>query len=247
MKLTRIICLIFILVPFLLTAQNQQQSARPKYAPWGEKHVNTWDANGKQGEWKYYNRDKAILYSITYKDDIKHGPSIRYYTSNGVVREEANFHYGVRDGEYRNYYSNGQINNEGAYKNNRKDGQWTSYYKSSGEKKFEGNFVMGIKDGQWIFYDSRGNKTIQGTYKMGIKNGTWTKYNSEGKVTETSIYVNGVLQSKDGTAVPAAKPKTTAKPGATKPGTVKPGTTKPATPVKTTTPASGNDTIPKSK
>ncbi len=206
----RLVCILLFFIPSFSFAQNEE-GQRPKYAPWGEKHMNMKDDKGKQGEWKYYTRDRILLYSITYKNDIKNGLCSKYYSSNGIVREESNYYWGLRDGDFKNYFSNGQINTEGTYKENKKTGIWMSYHKSSGEKKNEGSYVLNKKDGLWVFYNSKGTKSMQGSYKLGVKDGEWFSYNSDGKVIETSKYINGVLQLKESVTNNKTPVKTTNK------------------------------------
>lgn len=207
----KFVFLFIIIFPFISSAQDNEEGQRPKYAPWGEKHKNMSDEKGKQGEWRYYTRDRILLYSITYKNDVKHGPSTKYYSSNGIVREEANFYYGIRDGEYKSYHSNGQLSAEGSYKENKKTGSWITYYKSSGEKKSEGSYLGNKKDGLWSYYNSKGIKIMQGSFKAGEKEGEWTVYDSDGKVTEISKYSNGVLQLKESADTSTKKKSSTNK------------------------------------
>lgn len=192
-----IIFIFFLALPYLTFSQ-KETSKRAQYAPWGEKHANVSDEKGKQGEWKFYTDDKILLYDITYKNDIKHGPCSKYYSSNGIIREESNYYYGKKDGDYKGYYINGEIHAEGTYKDGKRSGAWIIYYKSSGEKKIEGTYINGKKDGVWIYYDVKGVKSVQGKYLMDVKEGDWETYDSDGKVIEVKKYINGVLQLKEG-------------------------------------------------
>jgi antitoxin component YwqK of YwqJK toxin-antitoxin module len=207
-----------ILFPIISYSQDEI-SEKPKYAPHGEKHKNVTDAKGKQGAWKTYSRERVLLSEINYKNDIKHGASTKYYPSNGVLKEEANYYYGQKDGDYKSYYSNGQVNSEGSYRNGRKTGQWTSYNKSSGEKKSEGTYVDNKKDGVWTYYDIKGVKTLSGTYANDIKEGDWVSYDPDGKVTSTSKYANGVVQLKEKASSGSTNTKKSKTPATTKPAT----------------------------
>jgi antitoxin component YwqK of YwqJK toxin-antitoxin module len=215
-KFNILIAFCFLILSFEGFGQEQDKeiSERPKYAPRGEKHMNTSNEKGKQGLWKFYNRDKTLIYEYTFKNDIKHGPCSKYYSSNGVVREESNYFYGKKDGEYKSYYSNGQLSAEGSYKDGKKSGAWITYNKSSGEKKSEGSFLNNNKDGLWITYNNKGEKTSEGSYVNGLKEGAWSYY-EEGKLVETKNYTKGSTQVKVTTTKTTTKKTKTVTKGTT--------------------------------
>ena len=206
-----IIFILYLALPYLTFSQ-KETSKRPKYAPWGEKHMNVTDEKGKQGTWKFYSGDKILVYEYTYKNDIKHGPCSKYYFSNGIIREESNYYYGKKDGDYKSYYIDGQIHAEGTYKDGKRSGAWITYYKSSGEKKYEGTYINGRKDGIWVSYDNKGVKSHRGKYLMDMKEGDWETYDSDGKVIEVKKYIGGVLQLKEGVQKTTTANKKTNKP-----------------------------------
>lgn len=188
------------LLMFSLLSYSQDEttvSSRPKNAPRGDKHKNVFDSKGKQGLWKYYSNDKILLFEITYKNDIKHGVSTRYYSTNGLIREEVTYFYGKKDGEYKSYYNNGQLSAEGAYKNGMKSGKWTMYSKSSGEKKSEGEYLNNKREGEWAIYSTKGGKLSEGKYTNGVKNGEWTFYDEEGKFKQKIVYSKGTIKEKE--------------------------------------------------
>ncbi len=196
--------LICIVLPCISFSQNEW-ATRPKYAPWGEKDRNVTNDKGKQGVWKYFTRDRILILKVSYKDGVKHGPCIKYYSSNGQVREEANFFYGKRDSTYTTYYINGQVYTEGFYTEGKKTGDWTSYFKSSGALKSQGKYVANKRVGEWTFYSSKGYKLSAGKYVNGVKEGDWITYTSDGKVRETIKYISGVAQLTEGAATTTKK------------------------------------------
>jgi len=213
--------LIFLLgfvIPCFSFAQNEW-AVRPKYAPWGDKDRNVTDEKGKQGVWKYYTRSRVLLYKVSYKDGVKHGPCSKYFSSNGVIREESNFFYGKRDSTYTTYYNNGQVCTEGFYTEGKKSSDWTTYYKSTGGLKSQGKYVLNKREGEWIFYSSKGYKLAVGKYVRGVKEGDWITYGSDGKIKATVKYINGVAQLTEGAVTPKPKKptKTTGKPPVKKP------------------------------
>lgn len=185
--------LIYMVIPCLAFSQNEY-AERPKYAPWSNKDRNVTNEKGRQGVWKYYTRSRILIYKISYKDGIKHGPCTKYYSSNGLVREESNYFYGKRDSNYTTYYDNGQVSVDGFFTEGRKSGTWTTYYKSSGAVRSKGNYINNKRTGNWIFYSSKGYKLSEGKYVNGLREGDWLTYGNDGKIKETVKYIGGVAQ-----------------------------------------------------
>jgi antitoxin component YwqK of YwqJK toxin-antitoxin module len=207
--------LMSIVLPCLSFSQNEW-AVRPKYAPWSDKDRNVMDEKGKQGVWKYYTRDRILIYKISYKDGVKHGPCTKFYSSNGVLREESIYFYGKRDSTYVTYYDNGQVCTEGNFTEGKKSGDWVTYFKSSGATKSQGKYVNNKREGEWTFYSSKGYKLSSGKYSKGVKEGDWPTYNADGKITQTVKYINGVAQLTEGVSTskkitPKTTPKTISK------------------------------------
>lgn len=182
--------ILFLLLTLPLSGQIEE---RPQYAPRSEKHKNVRDELGrKQGLWKYYNRERVLTIEITYLNDIKHGPSIRHNSYNGVVTEESGYFNGKRDGEYKRYNYNGTLTTEGNYAMGRRIGNWVTYYVVNGEKRTEGAYnTNGKKDGNWKYYTSKGTMKSEGDYKNGVRDGTWVFYGPDGSRTEEKKFQNG--------------------------------------------------------
>jgi antitoxin component YwqK of YwqJK toxin-antitoxin module len=222
------VLLIYIVLPFISYSQNEM-AERPKYAPWSDKDRNVTNEKGRQGVWKFYTRSRILIYKISYKDGIKHGPCTKYYSSNGVVREESIFFYGKRDSTYTVYYNNGQVATDGFYTEGKRTGNWTTYYKSSGSAKSKGMYIKNKREGEWTFYSSKGYKLSFGKYSRGLKEGDWITYTSDGKIKETVKYINGIAQLTEGAITTKKTTKTNTKTTPKKPP-VKSDTTKTKSP-----------------
>lgn len=182
-----------ILAPILnLYAQEGQIEEKPRWAPRSEEHMNVYDELGrKQGLWKYYSINKILVLEITFLNDIKHGPSIRHNSYNGVIIEESNYFNGKRDGDYKRYNYAGSLIKEGQYENGKKSGTWVTYYSVNGEKRTEGDYKYGLMEGYWKYYSSKGVLRAEGEYKNGKREGTWKFHSSDGRQTEERKFSNG--------------------------------------------------------
>lgn len=84
------------------------------------------------------------------------------------------------------YYPNGNKSSEGTMRAGQPDGYWKTYYeneiiKSEGNRK---NFEL---DSLWKFYNTNGELTVSITYKNGIQNGPRTTYLSDRYIIENFI------------------------------------------------------------
>ncbi len=189
----RHIIILFIIIFFLIPLGAQTIERRPKYAPRKDKHRNASDVKGKQGLWKFYTRNKELFLEVSYENDSKNGPSIKYYTQTGQPREELNYYFGVLEGPYKYYYFSGEVKSEGEYKKNKRDGQWIFYHDKTGEKSSEGAYENGKKNGEWIFYNRKGEMTIKGSFINDIRDGDWVYYDSSGKEISRTKYSKGSI------------------------------------------------------
>lgn len=221
--------LVFIAFTSTLFAQTEE---RPQYAPRSEKHRNVRDELGrKQGLWKYFSRERVVLYEITFLNDVKHGPFIRHNSYNGIVMEESNYFNGKRDGEYKRYNYNGTLVQEGAYAMGRKIGPWVTYYVVNGEKRTEGSYdESGKRDGTWKYYTAKGNMKAEGDYVDGLRHGKWLFYSRDGATAEEKKFDKGKELGVVSTSQKPKKKKPVG-PKTTTPSTSTPGNqTNPGTP-----------------
>lgn len=181
---------VFLLSFGKMYSQNELE-IRPKYMPMMEKHRNVKDENGrKQGLWKFYSRDGILILEVTYQNDVKHGPCVRYHPSLGYPIEELNYFNGRKDGVCKKYYISGELRSEGYYKDGKRVDKWVYYQKVNGEKKAEGGYFNGQKEGEWLYYNSKGVIVLKGSYKNGLKQGVWEFNDAEGKLLYTKNYLN---------------------------------------------------------
>jgi antitoxin component YwqK of YwqJK toxin-antitoxin module len=162
----------FIIILLVLTASKwllAQDSERPKFAPFKEKHRNLRDEfDRKQGLWKLYSASQIIIADVNYLNDKKHGMSTRYYPHTGELMEQAEYFDGRKHGEYKKFYYTGATKTEGEYDLNKRTGYWVDYYLNTGEVRSEGTYDRGKKQGDWKFYNSQGDLKYTYTYDQGV-------------------------------------------------------------------------------
>ncbi|MEA4966514.1 MAG: hypothetical protein VB048_00145 [Bacteroidaceae bacterium] len=83
----------------------------------------------KNGESNYWDRDKVLIETITYKNDIKNGLFFKNTYSRGYFY--CNFKDGKRDGVYEDFYYFNKIKIKGLYRDDKMEGSW-KYFDSIG-------------------------------------------------------------------------------------------------------------------
>jgi antitoxin component YwqK of YwqJK toxin-antitoxin module len=67
---------------------------------------------GRQGEWKYYDKNGALSEVSTYKDGSREGLRTEYHPS-GIVRSKTEYEKGNWEGYFERYYTSGVMQEEG--------------------------------------------------------------------------------------------------------------------------------------
>ena len=146
--------------------------------------------NGYTGKVISFQKDKKTISEIsTFKEGIKQGPSVYYY-SNGN-REERTYKDGIKQGSSVWYGSDGD-RAEFTYKDGVKQGP-SVWYGSDGSRE-EFTFKEGLKQGPSVYYFSNRDREER-TFKDGVRQGPFIFYSSSrGKFRgdkEGGIYIDG--------------------------------------------------------
>lgn len=150
----------------------------------------------KEGIFREYDNEGAIINSFVYKSDVKLGHGLvnkgglyegeweEFYDS-GELKGKGNYLNGLKEGLWLYYFRNKKIAQKGRYKEGKVSSNWTWYYEN-GIIKREESFRRGIEDGELIEYDKKGEIILKGLYIDGLKDGEW-KY-KHGDHEEYGIY-----------------------------------------------------------
>lgn len=114
------------------------------------------------------SRGKPIVIGRYYKDQ-KHG-RWRELTETGELTLEAHYKHGKLDGAWKKYVA-GKVAVEATYKNGLADGTYTEY--RDGKPSLVGQFAADRRTGTWISYGTDGVVTLTATYKDGVLEGPW--------------------------------------------------------------------------
>ena len=83
----------------------------------------------KNGESNYWDKDKVLVETVTYKNEIKHGLFFKNTYSRGYFY--CTFKDGKRDGVYEDFYYFNKIKIKGLYRDDKMEGSW-KYFDSIG-------------------------------------------------------------------------------------------------------------------
>lgn len=141
--------------------------------------VRFYNRNTPFGEWKYYEKNGALKFSVLNLEDAY---ILRWHFDNNNYRSVREYTYAKKGETYEcieeNYFPDGRVQSHGA--------RMISH----------GNpYADFVECGKWTYYFPNGKKESQGKYVDGIKNGKWTFYNAQGDKIRTVIFKNGSIIS----------------------------------------------------
>ena len=113
---------------------------------------------GKDGVWKFYDKNGAISSESSYAGGEQYGQEIDYYSS-GKKRATTKYKNGKANGLYVEYYANGQVAEQGYYLDNQKEGVWMTY-RNNGTVKAENFYVENERNGPQKYYSVNGKLDI---------------------------------------------------------------------------------------
>lgn len=117
--------------------------------------------NVKDGIWKMYGIDGALMVKITYSNGKKNGEEIKYFRNHNPS-EIITWKNDVKNGVWRQFYEDGKTRLETLYKNGYREGVFQMFYET-GRYYVKGNYHLDLRDGKWDYYDKSGKvwKTIE--------------------------------------------------------------------------------------
>ncbi len=141
--------------------------------------------NRKRTE-KAYHENGNLMYEISYKGSVKHGPAI-YYFQDG--RKEVEYVYAddALNGMMTRWYFNGNIEFEEQYKENQLNGL-SRHFLITGIISEEKNYKKGELHGAYKVFWEDGGLKIAGEYYEGFYHGRWEYFDHQGmKVGEAEF------------------------------------------------------------
>jgi uncharacterized protein len=150
-----------------------------------------------------YFREKKV--SITWKNNVKHGPSANYY-ANGNKKIKQYYFNGERHGKITVYNEVGGKQTDGGYYYGMRHGLWTEYWENGKTKSIihyeYGNVVDSI-----VWYNENGTLSASRSYANNMKHGRAYYYDPDGVLQQIRIYDEGKIvgytyAGKDGELLP---------------------------------------------
>lgn len=109
------------------------------------------------------------------------------------LREEGEFHQGIRHGDWRTLRRDGSLQSQGRYEEGLRVGLWETF-SAGGMTMTELNYENGSREGDWRSYSGEGQVLVEGQYTDNTATGRWSSYYSGGKIKERGLFVNGLRE-----------------------------------------------------
>ncbi len=157
------------------------------YAPNGNKTAEgLYDiSGGKKGAWKFFTSNGILRDEGTYVDNNAQG-AYKVYYNNGKKKSVTNYKNDSIIGYYVDYHKNGQINSQGWYKENESHGEWRQY-SIDGTVNIVNFYHKGRLHGVQKYYSGSGQLYRAAKYKFGDLISD-TYYNVDNTIFEKIVY-----------------------------------------------------------
>jgi antitoxin component YwqK of YwqJK toxin-antitoxin module len=146
--------------------------------------IGTYRDGSKQGIFREYDKDGAIIAGEVYDGNIKVG--------EGIIDAEGNY-----QGPWKLFFPTGELRAEGSYVDGKREGDWTFYFKAGKWVWFYENSALwreeyyrkGKEDGPSVEYNREGGVIEQGEFIDGLRTGAWIEQVGDHK--QTGSYIDG--------------------------------------------------------
>jgi antitoxin component YwqK of YwqJK toxin-antitoxin module len=159
--------------------------------------------------WKFYTEQGRLVFEFNYKEGKKFGLKNTYDTKEGVLITSENFVNDIKQATTIIYFPNGKVKQIIPFVDGKENGVGYEFTNDSTiititqykmgfiqkEEKINRRDASNLKQGVWKeFYPTRIIKT-EVTYSDNKMNGYLKEYSPKGSLTNTTKYVNGVIQT----------------------------------------------------
>lgn len=159
--------------------------------------LNQVNAKGeKTGFWRVTDKEGKVMWEGEYKAGKPVGEHRHYYTSNGKLKAELEWHSDGITCKARVYDEEGFLNGVGVYKDKKREGLWI-FLDEKGDTVARENYRNGKKEGQaYIYYGPERTVLEEILYQNDLKNGPYRKYYPDKKLEIVATYRNDTLTGK---------------------------------------------------
>ena len=124
------------------------------------------DRNVKDGLWKFYATDGALVLEINYSAGKLNGNETKYWR-NGNRMELKTWINDKLDGVWSRYFEDGTMRMQIQYKNNIRTGKIQLFY-PNGRMSIDGSYANNLRTGHWMFYEQDGKVRRDTDYIKGV-------------------------------------------------------------------------------
>ena len=148
----------------------------------------------KEGLYKSFDSEGAIIEEATYKANLLNGER-RIYYENGNVQSLETFVAGEHQGRYLSFYDSGKIELQGDYLDGKMEGEWKAYY-PNGQLKEIVQFRINNENGAFIEYYEHGKLKAECNYLDGDnEDGLLKLYDEKGELERKMKCEKGVCRT----------------------------------------------------
>jgi len=140
------------------------------------------------------NTNKAIG---EFRNGRKDGLFVEYF-SNGKMKNERRYVYGVKSGVNNEWFENGSRKSEGMYIDGKKEGALIEYYENT-NRKYSAEYFKDQLNGKSQNFYSNGELKNSTDFVNGQKNGKYTEWHENGKLRKELVFEKDKVS--DGTII----------------------------------------------
>ncbi len=150
----------------------------------------TYDENESGYAKMYYDNGKLEAEGKYIDRNVKDG-LWKFYATDGALVLEINYSAGKLNGNETKYWRNGKRMELKTWTNDKLDGVWSRYFED-GTMRMQIQYKNNIRTGKIQLFYPNGRMSIDGHYANNLRTGHWMFYEQDGKVKRDTEYINGV-------------------------------------------------------
>lgn len=159
--------------------------------------------------WKFYNELGKLAFEFNYKEGKKNGLKKTYDPKEAVIVSSENYVNDIKQGNVINYYPDGKVKQTIPFVDGKEEGQGYEYAPDSTiitltqykmgfiqkEERINRKDGNNLKQGMWKQFYPTGMLKTEVNYTDDKMNGYLKEYSPKGSLSNTTKYVNGILQN----------------------------------------------------
>ncbi len=147
------------------------------------------------GNYEHF-KNNALTESGSYRQGLKHGTFLQYYSDGKTIRSETPLTEGKVDGVVKSYYTDGSLERKKGYKAGVEHGVERYFEHGATEPKVDNNYFEGAMDGRQatFFTSNAGDYFEEKFFDKGKPTGTFRQTWADGVVRVSGQYKDGLKE-----------------------------------------------------